>query len=74
MATLPFSPSISAIERSKSAVGTVKVMSVVRPSSEMFWTIMSTLMPASASGPKTAAATPGLSSTPRSVILASSLE
>ena len=34
--TLALSASIFAIERSKSAVGTVKVMSVVRPSSEMF--------------------------------------
>ncbi len=39
---------------STSPEGTVKVMSVVVPSSEMFWTIMSTLMLASASGPKIA--------------------
>ena len=41
---------------------------------EMFWTIMSTLTLASASGPKIAAATPGWSGTRRSVILASSRE
>ena len=40
----------------------------------MFCTIMSTLMLASASGPKIAAATPGLSGTWRSEICASSLE
>ena len=53
--------------------GTVKVMSVNLPSSEMFWTIMSTLMLASASGPKMPAATPGRSATRRSEIWASSL-
>ncbi len=46
--------------RSKSAVGTVKVMSVVVVSSDTTWMIMSTLMLASASGTKIAAATPGL--------------
>jgi hypothetical protein len=44
----------------------------VSPASEMFWTIMSTLTPASDSGPKIAAAIPGRSSTSRSVIFASS--
>ena len=44
------------------------------PSSEMFWTIMSTLMCAVDSGMNTAAATPGLSATRRSEIWASSLE
>ena len=43
-------------------------------SSETTWMIMSTLMLASASGPKIAAATPGLSATRRSVICASSRE
>ena len=53
------------LARSKSAEGTVKVRSVVAPSGETFWTIMSTLILASASGPKIAAAMPGLSSTRR---------
>ena len=44
----------------------------VRPSSEMFCTIMSTFTPASASGPKIEAATPGRSATPSSVTFASS--
>ena len=44
------------------------------PSLETFCTIMSTLMLASASGPKIAAATPGLSCTLRTEICASSLE
>ena len=44
--------SMTAMARWNSACGTVKVMSVVLPSSETFWTIMSTLMLASASGPK----------------------
>ncbi len=46
----------------------------VMPSVPMFCTIMSTLTPASASGPKTAAATPGRSGTFSSVTLASSRE
>ena len=45
-------------------------MSVVEPSSETFCTIMSTTMDSSASAPNIAAATPGLSLTSRSVILA----
>ncbi len=44
------------------------------PSAETFCTIMSTLILASASGPKIAAATPGLSCTRRIEICASSLE
>ena len=44
----------------------------VRPSSEMFWTIISTFTPASDSGPKIAAAIPGRSATEISVIFASS--
>ena len=52
----------------------MKVRSVVLPSSETFCTIMSTLILASASGPKIAAATPGLSSIWRTEIWASSLE
>ena len=52
----------------------MKVRSVVDPSAEMFCTIMSTLMLASASGPKMAAATPGLSGTWRIEICASSFE
>ena len=43
----------------------------VRPSSEMFWTIMSTFTPVSASNPNTAAAMPGLSATDTRVIFAS---
>ena len=46
----------------------------VRPSAPMFCTIMSTLTPASASGPKIAAAMPGRSGTPITVIFASSRE
>ena len=53
---------------STSPEGTVKVMSVFEPSSEMFWTIMSTLIWDSASGPKIAAETPGRSATRRSEI------
>ena len=49
--------------------GIVKLRSVAPPW-PMFWTIMSTLMPASASGAKTAAATPGWSGTSTSVTLA----
>ena len=60
--------------RSYSAAGTVKVMSVVVASPETTWMIMSTLMLASASGTKIAAATPGLSATSRKVICASSRE
>ena len=66
---LPGSPS----RVRNSAAGTVKVRSVVVASSETTWMIMSTLMLASASGTKIAAATPGLSATRRSVICASSL-
>ncbi len=53
---------------------TVKVRSVALPSSETFWTIMSTLMPASASEPKMLAATPGRSGTRTRVTFASSRE
>ena len=52
----------------------MKVRSVVLPSSETFCTIMSTLILASASGPKIAAAMPGLSWIWRTEIWASSLE
>ena len=55
--------SASEMARSTDAVGTVNEMSVV-PSWETFWTIMSTLMPAAASGSKREAATPGVSGTP----------
>ena len=48
-------------------------MSVCLPSEDVFCTIMSTLMLASASGPKMRAATPGLSSTLMRVTFASSL-
>ncbi len=51
------------IDLSYSLSGTVKVMSVTEPSSEMFCTIMSTTIDSSASAPNTAAATPGLSLT-----------
>src|SRR6266511_2807223 len=64
----------TSLARWKSAAGTVKVRSVVAPSPDTFCTIMSTLMLASASGPKMAAATPGLSWTRRMEICASSLE
>ena len=70
MVSRTFSSTRSALPTSPD--GTVKVMSVVLPSSETFWTIMSTLMPASASGEKIEAATPGRSGTRTSVILASS--
>src|SRR6476646_347812 len=56
----------TSMARSKSALCTVKVMSV-KPSSDTFCTIMSTLMLAAASGPNTPAATPGLSATLSSV-------
>jgi hypothetical protein len=56
---------------SASLDGKVKVMSVVAPSAEMFCTIMSTLMPASASGPKTPQTRPA-GPDPRSEICASS--
>ena len=48
-------------------------MTSVRPveAADTFWTIMSTLMLASASALKIAAASPGLSGTPTTVILAS---
>jgi len=52
----------------------VKVRSVVAPSLDTVCTIMSTLTLASASGPKIAAATPGLSCKRRSEIWASSFE
>lgn len=58
--------------RSRSALVTVKVRSVVSPPWDTFCTIMSTLMLASDSGPKIAAATPGRSGTRVSVIFASS--
>ena len=45
-------------------------MSVV-PSALAFWMIMSTTMPAAATGPKSCAASPGRSGTPRTVSLAS---
>ena len=41
------------------------------PAADMFWTIMSMLMPASASGRKMRPATPGRSGTPRIVTFAS---
>ena len=47
------------------------VEQLVVPSCETFWTIMSTTMPASESGVKIAAATPGESFTPRTRIFAS---
>ena len=50
--------------------GTVKLMSVV-PSCDTFWTIMSTLTPASARDPKRVAATPGRSGTRFTVSFAS---
>ena len=53
-----------------SSRGSVNEMSV-RPPSETFWTIMSTLMPASASGRKSRAAMPGWSGTPWIVASAS---
>ncbi len=59
--------------RSSSDSCTVNVMSVDLPSADRFCTIMSTLMLASASGPKMLAATPGLSAILSSVIFASSL-
>ncbi len=49
--------------------GTVKLMSVAPPW-PTFWTIMSTLIPCSASGAKTARATPGRSGTATSVTFA----
>ena len=54
----------------KSVVGTVKEMSVV-PRTEVFCTIMSTLIDLSARARKSRAATPGRSGTPLTVTLAS---
>ena len=52
--------------------GSVKEMSVrLVAAADTFWTIMSRLMAASASAWKTRAATPTLSGTPTTVILAS---
>jgi hypothetical protein len=53
-----------------SAIGTVKLMSVV-PSVEVFCTIMSTFTFAAASGSNSAAEMPGRSGTPSTVTLAS---
>ncbi len=53
---------------------TVKVRLANSPSAETFCTIMSTEMPASASGPKMEAETPGLSLTLRMATWASSRE
>ena len=55
---------MAASARARSPRATVKVRSVLRPSSDTFCTIMSTLTPASASGPKIAAAMPGWSRNP----------
>ncbi len=63
--------SSAARARSTSSTPQEKVMSVV-PSVPMFCTIMSTLIPPSASGPKIEAATPGRSGTLTRVTLASS--
>ena len=57
-------------ERARSSLGSVNVWSV-RPSSETFCTIMSTLMDSAASDPKTLAAMPGWSGTRRMRIIAS---
>ncbi len=57
-------------ERDRSSFGRVKVWSV-RPSSDTFCTIMSTLMASPASAPNTLAATPGRSGTRRIRIIAS---
>ena len=63
--------------RGRSAAGTVKVTSVEAAlpavACAMFWTIMSTLIPASASGAKIAPTEPGRSGTATSVIFASFL-
>ena len=59
----------------RSSLGTVNDTSASRPSvSGSFWMIVSTLTPASASAVKIAAAAPGRSGTPVSVIRASSVE
>ena len=68
---MPFSTS-TVLRRSLRA--TVKVMLALLPSVEMFCTIMSTLMSASASGPKIEAETPGWSFTRRIETFASSRE
>ena len=54
----------------RSVIGTVNEMSE-RPATDTFWTIMSMLTPASASGRNTRAATPGWSGTPEIVTFAS---
>ncbi len=58
--------------RSRLACVTVNVRSVSR-STLAFWTIVSTLMPASASGSNRRAAMPGWSGTPRRVMRATSV-
>ena len=63
----------TSIEAGSCARGTVKVTSVLPSPLAMFCTIMSTLILASANGPKMPATTPGLSGTPTSVTLASPL-
>ena len=62
--------SVARLARTRSSLGVVNEMSVV-PDSETFWMIMSTFTLASASMPKTMAATPGRSGTSRMVTLAS---
>ena len=57
-AARPGSPRSPRRARGTSSTGQEKVMSV-RPSAPMFCTIMSTLTPAAASGPNSAAAMPG---------------
>ena len=54
----------------RSSRATVNEMSV-SPASEVFWTIMSTLIDRSAMVPNSCAATPGRSGTPRTVTFAS---
>ena len=61
---------VTSTAASRSSLGTVKEMSVV-PWTEVFWTIMSTLIDRSARGRNSLAAMPGRSGTPVTVTLAS---
>ena len=65
--------SSTALVRSRSACGTVNVTSVSVSARPTFWMIMSTLMFASASGPKISATAPGRSGTAVRMTLASFL-
>ncbi len=72
--TLSLTPFKTSIALRRSLRATVKVMLALVPSEETFCTIMSTLISASARGPKIEAETPGWSFTCRIETFASSRE